>query len=77
MLTSILDTFFEKVESNISNLVPKIFKQTLPDMNKNVKEAVSKPLPSYSDNVSGGKKGNHSPELQFVITGLPEIETTY
>ena len=38
---------------------------------------MSKLLPSYSDIVSGNKKGNHSPELQFVITGLPETETTY
>ena len=77
MLTSILGTFSEKLESNISNLVPKLFEEHLPDMNKNVKEALSKSLPSYSDNVSGDKKSNHSPELQFVITGLPEIETTY
>ena len=68
-LTSIRDTFSEKLESNISNLVPKLIKETLPDMNQNVKEAVSKSLPSYSDIVSGNKKGNHSPELQFVITG--------
>ena len=57
--------------------MPKLIKETLPDMNENVKEAVSKSLPSYSDIVSGNKKGNHSPELQFVITGLPETETTY
>ena len=61
-LASILDTFSEKLESNISNLVPKLIKETLPDMNENVKEAVSKSLPSYSDIVSGNKKGNHSPE---------------
>ena len=75
-LTSILDTFSEKLESNISNLVPKLIKETLPDMNENVKEAVSKSLPSYSDIVSGNK-GNHSPELQFVITGVIETETNY
>ena len=75
--TFILDTFSEKLESNISNLVPKLIKKTLPDMNENIKEAVSKSLPSYSDIVSGNKKGNHSPELQFVITGLPATETTY
>ena len=76
-LTSIIDTFFEKLESNISNLVPKLIQETLPDRNKNVKEALSKSLPSNSDIVSGNKKGNHSPELQFVITGVPETETTY
>ena len=27
--------------------------------------------------MSGNKKGNHSPDLQFVITDLPETETTY
>ena len=76
-LTSILDTFSEKLESNISNLVPKLIQETLPDRNENVKEAVSKSLPSNSDIVSGNMKGNHSPQLQFVITGVPETETTY
>ena len=76
-LTSILDTFSEKYKFNISNLVPKLIKETLPDMNENVKEAVSKSLPSYSDIVSGNKKGINSPELQFVVNGLPETETTY
>ena len=75
-LTSILDTFSENLESNISNLVPKLIKETSPDVYENVKEAVSKSLPSYSDIVSGNKKGSLSPELQFVITGLPETETT-
>ena len=46
-------------------------------MNENAKEAVSKSLPSYSDIVRGNKNGNHSRELQCVITGLPETETTY
>ena len=27
--------------------------------------------------MNGNKKGNHSPELQFVITGLPETDRTY
>ena len=46
-------------------------------MNENVKEAVSKSLASYSDIVSGTKRGNHSLELQFVFTGLPKTETVY
>ena len=46
-------------------------------MNEDVKEAVSRSLPSYSDIVSGNKKGNYSPELLIVITGLPETDTTY
>ena len=57
--------------------MPKLIKETLPDMNENAKESVSKSLLSYSDIVSGNKKGNHSPELQFVINGLPETEKTY
>ena len=36
-LTSILHTFSEKLESNISNLVPKLIKETLPNVNENVR----------------------------------------
>ena len=46
-------------------------------MKENVKEAASKSLPSYRDIVSGTERGKHSSQLQFVITGLPETETTY
>ena len=46
-------------------------------MQYNVKKAVTSALPSYSDFVNGNKKTGHSTELQFVITGLIETESTY
>ena len=46
-------------------------------MHENVKEAITSAPPSYSDIVTGNKKTAHSTELQFVITGLIETESTY
>ena len=46
-------------------------------MHDNVKEAVANSLPSYSDVVARNKKVAPQTDLQFVITGLVETESTY
>ena len=46
-------------------------------MHDNVKEAVANSLPSHSDIVARNKKISPQTDLQFVITGLVETESTY
>ena len=76
-LTSLFNDFHEKLSSSISDLVPQLIKETIPSMHDNVKEAVANSLPSYSDIVARNKKVFPQTDLQFVITGLVETESTY
>ena len=46
-------------------------------MHDNVKEAVANSLPSYSDVVARNKKVSPQTDLQFVITGQVETESTF
>ena len=72
-LTSILETFAGELESNISNLLVQLIKKTLPEMNENVKEAVSKSLPSYSDICVVIKKMITPPNCNLFSLAYPEL----
>ena len=76
-LTSLFNDFHEKLSSSISDLVPQLKKETIPSMHDNVKKAVANSLPSYSDIIARNKKVSPQTDLQFVITGLVETESTY
>ena len=67
----------EKLSSSISDLVPQLVKKTFPSTHDNVKEAVANSLSSYSDIVTRNKKVSPQIDLQTVITGLVETETTH
>ena len=75
-LTSLFDDFYKKLSSSISDLV-QLIKETIASMHDNVKEAVANSLPSCSDIVARNKKVSPQTDLQFVITGLVETESSY
>ena len=76
-LDALFNDLSDKINTTVTNLVPKLISEVIPGVNENVKEAVTKSLPSYSDIVSGSKKSLPNTELQFVITGIPENESSY
>ena len=75
-LNSLFVEFHSKLSSSIPELALQLNKDSIPTMHDNVKEAVTSAPPSYSDIVTGNKKTAHSTELQFVIAGLIETEST-
>ena len=76
-LNSLFAEFRSKLSSSIADLVPQLIKDSIPTMHDNVKETVTSAFPSYSDIVTGNKKNAPSTEIQFVIAGLFETESTY
>ena len=74
-LNSILSDFQVTIKNSVSEIVPGLNKNALPDMNENVKEAVTSSLPSYRAIVLNAKKPPSEP--QFIITGIPEKEEKY
>ena len=76
-LNSLFNSFSTKVNTSISELIPKAIKDTVPLLLKeNVSKAVADSIPSYSD-VVGGNFVKEKKEMQFVITGSTETGDSY
>ena len=76
-LNSLFNSFSTKVNTSISELIPKAIKDTVPLLLKeNVSKAVADSIPSHSD-VVGGNFVKEKKEMQFVITGSTETEHSY
>ena len=76
-LNSLFNSFSTKVNTLISEFIPKAIKDTVPLLLKeNVSKAVDHSIPSYSD-VVGGNFVREKKEIQFVITGSTETEDSY
>ena len=76
-LNLLFNSFSTKVNTSMSELIPKAIKDTVPLLLKeNVSKAVADSIPSYSDVVGGNFVGEKK-EMQFVITDSTETEDSY